>query len=379
MTHAKLSPSKAARWLHCPGSVASCLTLPDPGSEEADQGSACHLLLARMLRAGTKPQAGAQVAVVDPDTGRVVQVEVTDEMVGWVNSAADWVAHYATSNPLAILRVEALSPVGRYYGCGGLLYGHSDVVFVHAAELVVVDAKFGRVEVEGEDNPQLSLYAVGHMEEYAWRPERVTLAVLQPRSPEPVKLERLTRQQLRDRAGLYRPAIAAALQPDAALVPGEWCADTYCPAAGVCRALHERTAALAQLALRGPVHLTAAELADVLRGAKLVRKALDAAQAHALGQLAFGLPVPGFKRVMAEGHRKWNDEVQAAGILRALGLDPWKRVLLSPNQAEVALGEKSGALTPYAPKAKGQPALAPQDDPRPALEPDDEAFDNDGE
>lgn len=375
MNHSTLSPSAARRWMSCPGSVRACADVPDLGSEEADQGTACHMLLARHLRGGDSKSV-SKVTIVNPGTGRVAVVEVTPEMRGWVRDAEVYVWHYIDSNPMARLRVEAFCPVGRYFGVAGDLFGHSDVVLVTQEELVVIDAKFGRVEVEGEDNPQLSLYAIGHAEEYGWNFERYKLAVLQPRSPNPVKVEVLTASQLRDRADRYKRLVAEALQPDAALVPGDHCASTYCPAAGICRALMERTQALVGAALRGPAHLTPAELGAVLDGAKLARKALDGAERHALGQLAFGVPVPGWKRVMTEGHRQWKDETEAATLLRALGVEPFKKVLLSPNQAEEELGEHGGLLTPYAPKAKGHATLARENDPRPALEADDGAFDN---
>jgi hypothetical protein len=42
--HARLSPSSAARWLACPGSVAAHENLPDTCSSYADEGKRAHAI-----------------------------------------------------------------------------------------------------------------------------------------------------------------------------------------------------------------------------------------------------------------------------------------------------------------------------------------------
>lgn len=374
MKHARLQPSSAKRWLECPGSVISLASVPDPGSEAADLGQACHMALVTRLTTGRSPEPGMVLTVVDEDSGRVVEVELDDELLGYVDRAAVWVEAAIAADPRALLRTEALSPVGRYYGVPADLSGHSDVLLVGDEVLTVVDAKFGRVEVDVRENPQTTLYAIGHAEEYGWRHRRYRLAILQPRSPQPVKVEELSDVELRDRAERYRPRIQEALQPDARLVPGAHCRTTYCKAAGVCRALQERARELAARVYEDPQHVSAEQLAETLRGADLIRHALDAAESSALAMLRAGQVVPGWKRVAGRGQRRWRNEHEAGRALAMVGLDPFKKVLLSPNQAEEALG--GGVyFTALAPKKPGQPTLAPETDERPALEPDSSAFD----
>jgi len=47
--HAKLSPSSAARWMTCPGSVALSEGIEDTSSKNADEGTMMHAFAAMCL------------------------------------------------------------------------------------------------------------------------------------------------------------------------------------------------------------------------------------------------------------------------------------------------------------------------------------------
>ncbi len=368
MRHAYLKPSSAHRWMACPGSVEMEAACPDRGSEYAEQGSTCHRLLADELTGTDTENFKAVTLLLEGGAERVV--EVTPSMHRWVREAAEWVRMYTAARTGARLSSEEKSPVGTFYKLpDSRLSGHADVVVRAGDELTVVDAKFGHEEVQAERNSQLSLYALGLAAKEKWRYRRYNLVVLQPRVADPVKVESLSADELRNRGRLYEPDVRAALSPDAPLIPGDHCSG--CRAAGTCRAYQERAQELGRAAFAAAGRtLAPEELALVLDRAAEVRRALDAAERAAMAMLALGQVVPGWKRVSAQGRRRWTDEAEAEKLMRALGLDPWRRSILSPNQAEEELGSRGGLLTALAPKVPGQPTLAPESDKRPALPPD---------
>lgn len=365
--HAKLMPSAARRWMTCPGSVAMVEAAPERRTGYDVQGTACHTLLADLLRAGAPPEQFTGMELLTED-GPVL---VTEEMVGWVRDAARWVEFALAAHPGTLLRVEERVIVGAAFGCPGELWGTPDIVLVRPDLLTVVDAKFGWVDVDGYDNPQVSLYAIGVAHDYGWTHDMYELGILQPRSTPPVTVEILTRAELEDRRDRYRPKIAAALQPAAALIPSDEC--TGCDARGQCPTFQAWAKERAVLALTEPRSIALDRLAEIVEAAPRIRAALTAAEDFALRRLALGFDVPGWKRVAGKhGHRKWANEADAVRVLGMLA-EPeqfmTKPELISPAQAEKALKMPRHVLDNLAPAPEGAPTLAREDDPRPALPP----------
>lgn len=366
--HAHLGPSAAKRWMTCPGSTRLLRDIPDQGGEAAAMGTYCHEQLARRLR---------KQPTVEPGPGDVYcdgfSFPYTEEMAGWVNAAASWVEKYLRDHPGSQLFTERLSPVGAAFGCPDELWGTADIVILNPEEheLVVADAKFGFEEVDVESNEQVSLYAIGVVHSYGWhRFDAVELVILQPRSPEPVKVEVITIGELRDRKERYEPLVARALDPDAPLVPADD-ACRWCRAAGQCPAVAGRARRLAQAEFQKPELLTPEAMAEVLAEAKLIAKALKAIEARALQLAQLGTTIPGWKVVRSNKHRAWKDPKSAAEALELAGLDPWlPKALMSPAQAEKALALPPKTLDALAPKPEGEPTLAPESDPREPLAPE---------
>jgi hypothetical protein len=295
-------------------------------------------------------------------------------MKGWVCEAVAHVRELLAEHPGALMSSEVRVNPGTFYGVPDELWGKADVLVIPTdTKLVVVDFKFGFHDVEVQDNPQLSLYAIGSAERYGWRHAEYELVVLQPRSGEPEKVERLTREQLRERAESYRAGVIAATKANAALVPSDdGC--RWCPAAGMCKALQARAQELTLREFADPRYLTPEEMATLLRETKRIKAGLDAVEEQAMRLLAIGQEVPGWKRVLSKPNRVWRDEGRILEVLRVLGFEEDQlrlRKTVSPAQAEKLLGKAAAAaLEPYITKPEGSPVLAPATDEREALAPE---------
>ncbi len=359
-------PSAAHRWMTCPGSVSLVEAAPERRTGFAAQGTACHELLANLLRVKAPPE---QFLGMDLLTEDGALEPVTEDMVAWIRQAALYVELAVAAHPGTVLRVEERVVVGAAFGCPDMLWGTPDIVLVRPDLLMVVDAKFGFVDVEVEGNPQLSLYAIGVAHDYGWTHEMYELVILQPQATPPVSIEMLTRAELQDRRDRYRPRIAQALAPSAPVVPSEEC--RWCDAAGLCGPHQSWAARNAALALIEPRSIEPTKLGEIITAAPRIRAALKAAEGYALQQLALGRDVPGWKRVAGKkGNRKWANEADAAKVLGLLaGPETFFTTpeLVSPAQAEKKLRLPLHILDNLAPAPKGAPTLAREDDPRPAL------------
>jgi hypothetical protein len=98
-------------------------------------------------------------------------------------------------------------------------------------------------------------------------------------------------------------------------------------------------------------------------------------------EAAHGRMPSGFKWVLGRGSRDWAPDKSAEEIAREIqrvsnACNPWERKLISPPQAEKALGKKVFATLEkeLVKKRDGKPALAPVSDKRPEWQGDTAGF-----
>lgn len=369
MAHARLAPSSAHRWLICPGSIEQSAGIPNRTTDAAELGTACHTLSQMRLEGAEDWDATTAIGIDDqggstPGARKVI--EITDEHRGWVRQATDWVLGEIAG---AHLECEVQVNPGTFFGCPDELWGTSDVVLDAPSLLTIADFKYGTGHVEVEENPQLILYAIGAAERFGWQHPMYRMVILQPRTGTgEARTWTITRRELMRYAESYREKVIAATRHNAALVPSdEGC--RWCPAAGRCAKLQERTLELAMRQFADPRYITESELLLLLADAKRIRIGLDAAEDYALQRLSTGLTVPGWKRVAARTNREWEEgsDQYVAEQLTAFGVDAYERKLISPAKAEKALGKVAGLLKPWITQREGGPTLAPESDRRPAL------------
>lgn len=390
----------------------------------AEVGTACHMMLESILKAGVytpappgfspsdawspksikvvtrndgseharlSPSAaerwticGGSVALtskVSESASRTVDVSITDEMVEWVEKVVLWVFDYLKNNPGCVLYSEERARAGVPFGCPDEMWGTADVVIVNRKklELVVADAKFGYSEVAVHGNKQLTLYSIGLAHDFGWAFKTHRQVILQPRSAVPVKEAVLSVEQLQLEMFRLGPKVDAAvlqLNGEAALqlVPtDEGC--KWCSAAGICPELQKRALQLARREFLEPELLSRDDLVLLLKEADRVRKGLNAAEAHAANLLKLGQPVPGFKLVRGEKRRVWNNPAAAGNTLVKLGVpydDVWRSEMqFTPAQAEKKVGAHfKDLLQVHIEKPLGEATLVTEDDPRMPLPPE---------
>jgi hypothetical protein len=417
--HARLSPSSAERWVHCPGSAALSDGLPDSGSDDARLGTLAHALAEHCLKSDAHPAqflertgwvlVDGSVGFLDPPPEEpILLVELGTEFIGHVNHYVQNIRQYAQGGSLL---VEVSLPIGFLTQEPGARGTADAVIVTPDGELQVHDLKFGRgVKVAPEDNLQLAIYALAALHEFQdfYDLTSVRTVIHQVRvSPKPLEAV-YTLEGLKAIGDMIR---AAAMQAGIAteslkargltkewtvanLHPGEstckWCRaksrTSVTPGAG-CPALEARVqelvgASFAGLSSGNPAAQDCTSLdVDTLSAradaAKLIEGWIKAVRAEVERRLFAGEPVPGWKLVEGkQGPRAWSDATQAVAVMKSLKLkneEMYDQSPISPTSAERLLrAERISAkqwarLQALITRAPGKRSVAPEDDPRPAV------------
>jgi hypothetical protein len=367
MAHALLSPSSAARWMRCPGSVAliSAEKPAERTSAYAEEGTFAHAVAASLLMNEPLPQ---QDGFSTADVAEAVRPYV----------------EYVQAQP-GILQVEQRLPITWITGEANA-FGTADSVLVGNDRLTIVDLKYGMgVQVDAPQNPQLAIYAAAALEAYAacGTFESVRMAIVQPRLDHvsewtlPIEEFRDFVRTIKARAAVARAEIGA---PSEALDfrPGEKTCK-FCPMAGRCSAFaaFAQKAAGAEATPAADALMSPAELAGAMANVDAVELWCSKVRAEALDALNSGRPVPGFKVVSGrEGPRKWSDEAAADRMLAGMRIsagDRYEKKLISPAKAQKlvknsSLSEKQWArLERLITRSEGKPTVVPESDPRPSI------------
>lgn len=381
--HAKLSASSAHRWLNCPPSVKLAEQFPSKTSSYAEAGRLAHSIA----------ELKARKYFLEPMSSRTYNSRLKKLQA---NPFYDKGMEDSTDSYLEVLKETALdsaqSPFvaletrvnfSDYVPDG---FGTADCIMISGDTIVVIDYKNGAgVPVEAEENPQMMLYALGALQVYA--PifgdsiRKIILKIVQPNAGGTKSWES-TVEYLRVWASeTVKPAAQLAFEGRGEFCAGDWC--RFCPARAQCSArarqmlkLEPLLGAKPQLAenpdSKGATALLSdAEVGDVLRRARNLKKWVEDLEEYALSASLAGREISGFKAVEGRGSRDWRDLDEAFSVLQARGVSEallWERKPVSVAALEKTVGKKlfAEASKDLVVKKPGKPALVPSSDKRPA-------------
>lgn len=420
--HSIYSPSKAHRYMRCPGSVALEEGQEDSTSVYAQEGTAAHNL-AEMVLTGAIKNANEMLneIVFWEEGGETVTWKIDHDMISFVTNYCENI--YARIEEFKLLpgvisvtlEVEQKIDLSSVIGVPGQK-GTADIVIVVEFEdgtvlLSIEDLKYGRgVEVVAQENEQALTYAAGGVADYemaGYDVARVIVAIHQVRknnfseheySMDEIRDHVLTLQTQVKVAEHQRERLREGAKPEAlVLSPGEkqckFCkAKSFCPAARaeVAKTVFKAAPATAEefedlenespqesLVKEGAEALISPEdwLAACLSKVDFIEDWCKAIRAAVHARLLDGKAVPGFKLVKGRmGNRAWLDKDEAEEVLKSMRLkqtDMYSMSLVSPTQIEKLLKESPRRWTriqELITRSEGKPAVAPVSDKRPALD-----------
>jgi len=373
--------------MNCPGCLRQSEGIPNVESAYALEGTVahevCEILLRNWVHTDVKPV---------PET--IKGVIVDDEMRECAQAYVDYiVTRYNTfDDEIDIEQRFSLPSLHPDF------FGTADCVIYKPEErrLIVIDFKYGRgIPVEAKDNPQLRYYALGAaMKKHNRGVSVVETVIVQPRCPHPdgpIRSDEISALELMDWSADLVAAAKRTEEPDAPLVPGDWC--KFCPAAATCPAMREQAlkAAQADFAEDGTLHLSdplsyaPKQVWDMLPQIDLIEDWCRRVREFAHHEAEAGRCDPRWKLVGNRPTAKFKDKETAEAWLIKQGCKKddlyTEPELKSPAQCRAVYRKVVGISDEKAKvriaeivetKSSGT-VLAPIDDPRPPVRPEAQA------
>ena len=359
--HAKLSASGSSRWLACPGSVNAEKGISDRSSPAAHEGTCAHELAEIVLVNGGTCFDWVGKTLIENNEWTVDQ-----EMAEHVQEYVDYVLSFKGEHAYE-QRVDFSDWVPEGFGT-------SDAIIIDGDTLHAIDLKFGKgLQIFAEENPQAMLYGLGAYSDYGmiYDIKRVVVHIVQPRLDH-IDTWEISLPDLLKWGEWASQRAEMCLEPDAERVPGN-AQCLWCKAKATCPALQQHTQKVImsdfyEIDSPTPAHLTDDQLKAALDSKKLIVSWLDAVEQHIKERVEKG-GFPGYKLVAGRSLRNWGDSEKAAKALKdLLGEESYKKTLISPAQAEKALGKKDAVkIKDLIVKPEGKPTLAPETDKRPSI------------
>jgi len=335
-SHAKLSPSSSAKWLHCSGALQAEIGIVDKPNSMATEGTALHALSEMILL--------EQVQYASDMLGKVVEtITITKSMVDEVEAYVDYCRSMFDKNSIVMVEERFKMPF-----IDDNTFGTSDLTILNGTHLHVIDAKFGRGLVKAEENTQLMLYALGAIYELEaiYDIEKVTLHIGQPKLNHFDSWE-TSKDNLLEWSKWVKERADATKETNPVRTAGQQQCK-WCKAQDTCVALREHV----ESAITGAfdniediegqadkVDIT--HIKNILDNAELITSFVKAIQDVALEKMQSGTEIEGYKMIRTRKNKAWSDKDKAEKyLIRKLKMiGAYKRTLITPTQAIAALGK----------------------------------------
>ncbi len=300
-SHAVFAPSSAATWLECSFSARN--SVPEAPKPESTQAAADE---------GTRRHTALELALTDglPD-------DCPDEVREQIDLAVAFIRQLEPGE----LRTEVKGVLAPE--CGGT----TDVLNLHPRIVTVLDAKFGKWDVDAYHNKQMLTYAAIQLP--VTEAEWFRLVIFQPNGldEEPFKQWVAHRSEVE----AHRDRVLRAINDRSPPRPGPWC--RWCNAFQQCPAMLSDAGFVMGAISRPPETLTTEELVRLLRIVRALGDVKPVYEDALTTHLKMGRTAAGAVLKPGRRFRSWNDDIQAAQYLYqnfgGQGVKP-----VSPAQAE---------------------------------------------
>lgn len=346
--HSPIGASGMKRWKNCPGSVRLSYGIEKKASVHADEGTTGHEMAEFILRSKEKgDHKKLNLHKWFSDNAKIKDDNYdVDEMISFVHVYVDHV--------LSLKRPGSIQLYEHKFHLKDIhpdLFGTADCVTYYPDQklLIISDLKYGSgVFVDVERNDQLMYYALGAVLTLNLAVHKVRIEIIQPRinSAEAIRPWECDIFELLEFAEDLRGYAERTRDPNAPLAAGDWC--RWCPAAGICPLLREKSRELATKVF-SPIkqdEVDYDELADVLDWLPILENWITSTREFAYNRAMAGKKIPRHKLVPKRANRVWKDEEDVIKTLKkkfAIGHDDMvvvKESLMSPSQMEKVLIKK---------------------------------------
>ena len=344
--HAPLTPSSAARWMACPGSLTMEAQYPQPEDDPATvEGTLAHLVVSNRMNGSRDEPAGT-----------------TEEMREGADIFEDTVYSRVIRGTTLLVehRIKCLAIHPDNWGT--LDCGSRDNF---AKSIEVWDYKFGRRYINVIKNWQLVNYAFGvlceSMPEYDDLPNwQIHMHLIQPRYYGPegqVRSWSITGDELLELAGTMSKGAAMATRAKAQCITNSECRD--CSARHACPTLQKVGGLVVDMTgqptpFNLPVDVAATELATLQTAADRLKARISGLESELTGQIKLGVNVPGWMLKQGAGREKWSVPVdEAISFGEMMGVDIRKPDVMTPKQA-IKAGVDANVIAAYTERPAGK-------------------------
>ena len=371
MSHAKLSPSGASRWMSCTPSASFEEQFPDKSSSFAEEGTLAHKLGEFLIREklGQISKADFKKELAEIQANELFDDSMLEYCEDYASFVMERFAEAQKRTTDAVIYLEMKLNMSKYVPEG---FGTGDVVIVADGMMETIDFKYGKgVAVDVTENKQQMLYALGALDDFDFQYDihEVRMTVYQPRINNTASWVISVKDLTKWAENELKPKAQLAFEGKGEFVSGSHC--QFCKGKAVCKALATHNLELAKYDFKDSNLLTDAEVVDILSRSNMLVSWAEAVSDYALDQAVNnGKKWNGYKIVEGRANRKYSDpeKVQAALLSKGFPLSTVTTTkLLAITNLEKEIGKPVFAeiVTPFIIKPQGKPALVPASDKRP--------------